>query len=428
MSEQDQNINNEIVMPYLTGVYLATNALRDAYLIVDGPNCIFYRTAQIQGNHDWHSSLVKSELETSSMHRVLDTDCTPERAAIGDHGQLVTRLEQLSEIEDCSAILLSSMSYVSITGRQYDKIIKQHADKINKPIITIDSGSLKGDWLYGYAESLQALAKNIELSKDAVLDQNQVAIVGYLMDRNEADHQANLKELERLLSGLSLELSCCWLSGGSYNELAEVSQAKTILSFPYGKKAAQTLAERTGAKLVECDLPLGLKGTSEFLRQVGAATGRKEEAENVIDLELGQTVPKLEWILPHSFLNKGIVLLGCDPYLAQALAGMLTELGSNIELNACFSDLRQLPNHQELGRQLDQLIRSDQVSLVIGNSRALKHLSMQSNSVPTIELGFPSYHYHALLDCPFMGYRGVLKQVERIINALSQGNYNQCKR
>ncbi len=64
-------------IPYLTGVYVAVNGIDDAYLVVDGPNCVFFRIPQLQPNHDWLADLARS----SGLHRVVDTDATPSRVA-----------------------------------------------------------------------------------------------------------------------------------------------------------------------------------------------------------------------------------------------------------------------------------------------------------------------------------------------------------
>lgn len=423
----DDGLEHSLVMPYLTGVYLAVNAIQDVYLVVDGPNCVFFRTAQIQGNHDWHSTLASC----TGLHRVADTECTTERAAVGDQRLLVERLTQVDAIEACRLILLTAMSPVALTGRQYDKVLAELGAKLKTPVVQVRSGSLTGDWLNGYFHTLEALAGQMEIEKQEGLHDDEVAIVGYLMDRNESDHRANLGEIRRLLAGMYLKMTSCWLSGGTVSDLTAAFRAGTVISLPHGRQAAKTLARRTGAGLVECNLPIGLEATCSWLRQVGEATGRTKEAEALIDLELSTTVPKLKWILPHALLDKGLVLLGSDPYLLKAVASAVDELGCRVALMACFSyrghqvkvDPAEVflhnPGKNDLKTKLARLRIDDVFHLAITNSRAVSLLTDLPGSIPFVELGFPSYYTHALTDNPFMGFIGLLKLVERMTNQMA---------
>jgi nitrogenase molybdenum-iron protein alpha/beta subunit len=423
-------LESPMLMPYLTGVYLAVNAIPDAYLVVDGPNCVFFRISQIQGNHDWKSTLASC----SGFHRIADTDCTTERAAVGDHRLLVSRLLEVSARSDCNLILLTAMSPVAVTGRQYGKIIQELGSRLTKPVVLIPAGSLTGDWLDGYSASLESLAEELSLPPDVHPDADSVALVGYLMDRNEADHQSNLRELRHLLAGLSLRMCSGWLDGQGTEHLRQVAAAGTILSFPYGCKAARTLARRTGARLIECELPFGLEGTSSWLRQIGGELGKSAEAEATIERELRQVVPALEWILPHALLGKRLALLGSDPVLLGGVCRVVTELGCRIALRSCWST--RVPDasirsgtdqewHQNLDEtEFHELINRQEaggegIDAVITNSRCLGLITGRPGHPAIVELGFPSYHWHALVDSPCLGFRGTLSLVERIANAIS---------
>ena len=47
-----------INFPFMHGLYLGINAVRDAYLLVDGPNCSFFKAEHIHGGHDFNSTLL----------------------------------------------------------------------------------------------------------------------------------------------------------------------------------------------------------------------------------------------------------------------------------------------------------------------------------------------------------------------------------
>ncbi len=438
MSEEKRadGLDSPFLLPYLSGVYLATNAIADAFLLVDGPNCVFFRIAQTQGNHDWLSTLASSD----GLHRVADTDCTTERAAAADNRLLLERLRRLDELEGCRLILLGSMASVAVTGPQYERLLKSSGPWA-KPVTLIPAGSLRADWLGGYAAVLEALAGKIELERGKSR-QGEVASVGHLWDRNEGDQRANLAEMSRLLAGLGLKLGCCWLEGRESARLGAIGRAGTILSFPYGSQAAAKIAERTGARLVECDLPLGLEATSAWLRRVGAATGREKQAERVVESELAAVVPQIEFLLLRRFLHRQVALLGNDPFLLTALERMSKELGLEPQAVLVFSATETVegargkgrqagdtwlvnPGHEEAISRLHALALAGELDAVIANSRVLSLAESLPGRIPFVEFGFPSYHTHFFSDSPWLGYRGALKIIERTANVMA---YESCRR
>jgi nitrogenase molybdenum-iron protein alpha chain len=260
------------------------------------------------------------------------------------------------------------------------------------------------------------------------LDADQVGIVGYGWDRNEGDHRGNLAELSRLLSGLGLKLASCWLSGAGVSRLENIARARTIISFPYARTAARTIAQRLGARLLECELPIGIEATCDWLREVGRATNRIERAEAFIERELGQLVPRLEWLLPFAIQGKRALLLG-DRHLVGALARALPELGVEPACQIHWNDPRAGereqpenllvgPTHREVAERIGSWLTHG-IDLAFSNSDGLLFLLRQPAPPATVEIGYPSYHTHALLEAPILGFRGVLGLVERMLNRLA---------
>ncbi len=282
----------------------------------------------------------------------------------------------------------------------------------------------------GYAEALAALARRLDLSGGR-LDPGKVAVIGYLMDRNEGDQRANIREVRRILTALGLEVVSVWLEGQSFADLAAVRDAGVVLSLPYGRKAAQWVARRTGARLVECEVPFGLTATERFVRQVAKETGREEAAESLIARELRDIVPSLEFVIPFVFQNRLAGYVG-DPVLVRGLAETLDLLGAHLD----FAVLTNLPRH--LG-DLESALGGRTALLVYPRLRAMMNFLRERASRPrlvllvannagvgmmhrpglaTVEFGFPSFYTHCLGDCPFLGFRGFLPFVDRLANAI----------
>jgi nitrogenase molybdenum-iron protein alpha/beta subunit len=400
--------------PYLIGVYLAVNAVRDAYLLVDGPDCAFLKAQHVWGRHDQHSTLLSPDGD----HRVLFTAADGRKP--GKLSELRAQVRRLPGAEIVLFVPLSATAYPA----EQAAAEPEAGPAGEQPWIPVPGRSLESDWLGGYGAVLEALARELPLERDEG-DERAVGIVGYLFDRNEADHHASVAELERLIAGLGLRLVSTWLAGGGRAELAAIGRAQTIVSLPYGRAAARALCERTGARLVELDLPMGLEGTTGWLQALGAELGRKDDAAAVVKRELAATVPRLARAVGRFFLNKRFVLCQ-DPFVAHGLAGLLSELGGVVDggiVPAMPSHVAELVAgdrleqaglvYQPREHELVAMVQAVDCDLSITNSELVRLLAS-----PCIELGFPCVHHHALFDSPLVGFRGALLLAQRIVNEL----------
>jgi nitrogenase molybdenum-iron protein alpha/beta subunit len=415
---------------YSLGVYLAVNALSDALLIVDGKDCVVQKVAQVQGNHDWTSDLFASD----GRHRVITTHAMPEEVWKGRDEAVGQAIRYAIARDDCHVVLLTAMRMASITDPAYEMMLTAAAEETGtpKPLILLPTRSVRDDWLDGYADTLLSLAKSLPLAaRTRESGRPAVAIVGYLMDRNEEDHGANLREMGRLVEAMGAHVVSTWLSGSPTDRLLEVGRADVIVSLPYGRDAARVLAARTGARLVETGLPMGLEGTSSWLRAIGAALGCEREAEEVIERELRDAAPKLAWIVPMLLANRAMAFAG-DPHLLRGFLSLARELGVRVPFRSVWAsdgdgldDLREDllddpavivdPREGQSRARFEQVTAERGVQIAIGNSYALADLAPR---IALYELGFPSMHRHALTDQPFLGYRGCLSLVARLVEAI----------
>lgn len=326
--------------------------------------------------------------------------------------------------------MLCAMRMASVTDPPYDLIIDKVAQDTgnDKPMVLLPTRSMREDWLSGYADTLSCLAKELELVDTPVdSERPRVAIVGYLMDRNEQDHHANIRELRRLVEALGAELVSVWLCGEPVSHLREAGRAQLIVSLPYARKAAKTLARRTGAKLVETQLPMGLEGTSHWLRQIAAALERPDDAERVIEAELREVAPRLEGVVPMLLVNQSMAFAG-DPYLMRAFIALAHELGVRVPFRMIFApedeshhDLLEDtlddpfvivdPREGHSKDAFDRIVAERDVLLLVGNTYAIADLKPK---IAAYELGFPSFHRHALTEQPYLGYQGCLSLIARM--------------
>lgn len=413
--------------PFLIGQYMATNAIPDAYSVVDGPDCLFFKAEYIHGKHDIQSTL----LDVFGNHRIALTNVNAGNVAKSHGDAVLKKIKQIDALPNSSLIMVTSLPMVTIIGTQYDTLVRDAQPETTARLIDCPGRSLQGDWLTGYSDVLQALASNMDIT-DGEPDARKVAIVGYLMDRTEGDHTANVKELERMVGALGLELVTTWLSGQPYSKLCEIRYAGTILAFPLGRKAAHIMAKRTGARVIEVDVPFGLSRSRKMIDALAKATGTEEQARGLVDRELHAMIPKVEWMVPHVFVGKKIGFSGPADYLggflqiAQELGAEVVHLSAPCSGKHLQEDLtEECPNPPPvlfepklvaIEKEL-QRINERGIDLILCNSELRRLMSFGPHTA-TLEFGFPSFFYHPLSDQPFIGFRGWLYFVDRMAAAL----------
>lgn len=411
---------------YLTGVYLAVNAIQDAFLLVEGPDCAYMKSQYVQGNHDWLSTLTS----VSGFHRLSTTALHPAQMSDSREEPLRETMMRVASGPDTGGLLISSMPMAAITGADYERLCRDVNRETGRPVVHVQGLSLSGDWLDGYYETLKSLARQLALP-EAEKGERKVAVVGYLFDRNEEDHHANVRELERMCTALDLELVSVWLSGQRFAELDKVAEAGTILSLPYGRRAARLVARRTGAELIELPLPFGLTATEQWMRTLGERFDRAEAAEAFIAANMQDIAPRLEWVIPFSFQGRSFGYVG-DPHLLPGLKDTAELLGAALRLSIVTNN----PSHGRKIEGADQLhkhivsptlrkfmrhllthIEEERLDVLVTNNMSM-NLPLPDTAM--IEFGFPALFQHALFERPFLGFRGFMAFVDTLANAVRQ--------
>lgn len=428
-------------LSHALGAYVAVNALPDSLIVMDGKDCVVQKTSQLQGNHDWQSTLVSA----SGAHRVLTTNAMPEEVWKGRDEDVERCVKYAIGRQDVRVVFLAASRMASITEPDYQMMLESCAEQTGtgKPLVLLPTRSMLGDWLQGYSDTLECLARVLPLDDRPAERGRRVGIVGYMMDRCEEDHLANLHELARLIEGIGGELLCTWLDGRPSTHLGTIGRADVIVSLPYARAAASELARRTGAQRVETGLPMGLEGTSRWLRSIADALGTSERAEAFIDRELATAVPRLEWVVRTLSTGHAMAFVG-DPHLLRGFLELSRELGIAVPFRGILAEAREDqrdlehdvlddpvvfvdPRAGQMREAFERAVVERGVELVIASSYALDDLMPK---IAAFELGFPSFHSHALADQPFLGYRGCLSLVARLAerHAMHRLLHDPCPR
>jgi len=414
-------------MSYHVGIFLAVNALRDGYAVIDGPDCNFRKAQWIHGKHDLRSTL----LDAAGDHRVINTLMDAELVVTNRGEALIARLEQLAAAVREGVAFVCAMPHVMILGTQYDKILRDLAPRLPFPVLEVPSRSLEADWLDGYADPLTAIARTLDVAR-ATPRPRHVALIGHLHTRNEEDGRADATELRRLLEGLGLTVTSVWLDGGRYQDLVDARDADTLIALPLGRAAAAALAQRTGQRVVEAPVPFGAGRTRRFLAAVARATGSLDALDALVDRELRRVVPRLAWA-PQAVFQDRRVAFSAPPMYWGGFLDIAAELGVEVvhlsanagahshteDLTAEFGPLppTRLPYHFDaVLREVEALHGEKPVDLALGDTRYCQRLDWITE---TLEFGFPSHFDHAFHPRPTLGFEGWTCFLDRLAHAFT---------
>lgn len=403
---------------YHVGLYLAANAVSDCALVVDGPNCVMPKAEYILGNHDLYSTLLSPE----NRHRLIYTMTDPVTRGENPEVRLAGLLNAASDSGLFSAVLLTGLPFLKLAAMDYEGLAAAAAGRT--PVVPVPAMSLEAGWLEGYAMGLDALVRALP-GTGRKRRKGTVAIAGYLMDRGERDHAANLAELTALLKACGLETVCVLPSGGKLSRLSRALEADLVVSLPYGRAAARRLAERSGARLVETGLPMGLSGTRRWLETVRRAAGLKgplPEAAEKMERSAAAAIAPFAQVLAH----RNTAFAG-DPHLFSAFAAFAADLcvrvtaafisSGRVPLDAASlpENLLFAPGAAEAAAMLSGMEVYMKPSIMVGNSFAFSEGLADGTSF--VELGFPSYGHHCLAPEPFLGFAGAGSLAGRLLNA-----------
>ena len=390
------NSEQILELPYLNGVYIAVDALRGCYLIVDGPYCVFTK-AEMQYCHNLRCTLLPHRGHARVVHTAAESKREEVAGAALDRTQLVEKVfEQVCAQQDAQVILAVSFDFHQLLNFPLQAMAARFGERTGKQVWSLPERSLGGSWLDGYGLACETLARFLPL-RAGQGRADRVAIVGYLFDRDEPDHHGNLQELRRLLSLIGLEVSSVWLSGGTCQELLAAEQAGWVLSFPHARGAANLVASRLGIPRIDVDLPLGLSATARWLQTIANQVGRASEGEAVVRTEVAAAIKDTRAHVLRIVRGNLARVQSTDPCLKAALEDFCQDVGLRVTPAEVSSEILELRCHELLF------------------SPTLCDTDPKTIHIP---IGYPNYVEHPVGLSPTLGFAGFRGMVDRISSAI----------
>ncbi len=431
----------------MTGVSLGVHAIPDAFLLMHtGVGCKYKAASQI-ANHDWQKHPNRREGWTEVGDQALIK---------GSAGRIGPYARTWHERRRPAFIALVTATFLEMTGEDFRSAAARAAEFLDCPLAMIPAEGFSGDLYEGYARLMLEVARRADW-KGAGARGDEVGVLGYFFDRYEPDHLGNLQQLRFLLDGLGLKLGPVLLSGRPFGELMPIGRAGLLLQLPHARPVQTELERVFRRRPLPTDLPMGLAGTSRWLREVAAAAGVvTSRVDGFIQAQLRHARPQLAKVADR-MRGTGVAVFAETP-LAAGLCSLMTEMGlrpllvglrgASLGGRQAFCEVLErdgigLPDGVEIlerpslrraRQRLFELLRTRELRGVIGSSIELNLLATFSpeewmevfSGIPVpgrqaglfaLEIGFPSVSYHVTRSEPFLGFGGAVALAQRIINS-----------
>ncbi len=189
--------------------------------------------------------------------------------------------------------------------------------------------------------------------------------------------------------------------------------------------AAKLLDTKCGVPYELLKLPIGIRATDKFVETLKRLGG---VIDDELEIERGKVIDAIIDMQQY-FYQKKVALVG-DPDHLVALTEFLTDLGFSVRHvitgtpgKKFISRVKEAAGTDTINVRessdyfyLHQLIKNEKVDLIMGNTYA-KYMSRDMD-IPLIRIGFPIYDRIGHQYFPTVGYKGALRLVEKMLNAL----------
>jgi len=421
----------------MTGVSTATHAIGDGFLLMHSGVGCKYKTATWTAQHDWVRHPNRREAWTQ-VGEVSLVKGSAER--IGPFARTWYERRRPGFMTVVSAY------FIELTGEDVRHVVKETGETLPCPMGVVATSAPNGGFFDGYSSVVLEVMKTLDFT-GVPARPDDAAVLGFFFHRYEADQQADLTQLKQLLKIAGVGPGPALFSGRNYAELAEAAECGWIIKLPYMHPQRRRLKRMLKRRrVVELDLPMGIGGTSRFVRELAACT-RTDRRK--VEAWIHKRVSSIQPHLDHLSGLRGLrVAVFADTPLAVGLVTILRELGVELAMVGLRDDVLGGPEAfqasvEKNGVRLNddcEVVRrpslrrirqwvldtsaSGELQAVIGSAIELNALSHAVSvrgalsRLALIETGYPSKDHHAALGVPSFGYTGVLVWAQRLLDAV----------
>jgi nitrogenase molybdenum-iron protein beta chain len=371
-------------------------------------------------------------------------------SVFGGAANLKTSIKNVFAIYNPDIMAVHTTCLSETIGDDIPNILKQAEIPEGKIVIHINTPSYQGSHITGFSGMCKAMVSYLSQS-DGTPQKDQVNVLpGFV-------NPGDMREIRRIVTELCVKLIMFPDTSGvldapltkkyqMYPEggatVAEIRDAgNSSLTLALGafasNDAAGLLQEKCGVTGIPLKLPIGLNATDAFIMAIKDWFGVEVPAS--LALERGQVVDTLIDTNIH-YQGKTVAIFG-DPDHVIAMTEFVLTMGMipkyiltgtpgkafDIEIRKMLDEAGITGSRVKAEGdlfELHQWIREEKVDLLIGTTYG-KYIARKED-IPFIRFGFPILDraVHPLM--PVVGYRGCLRLIEQISNALLERRDRDC--
>ncbi len=232
---------------------------------------------------------------------------------------------------------------------------------------------------------------------------------------------ADLHEVRRLIEGAGGKINLVYPYEATLSNTAQLASAQVnvVMYHEFG----HTLADTLGQPWIHA--PMGMAGTTDFIRRLGELLGTSAQAEAFIEHEKRTTLQPVWdlWRGPQGdwFATITVGLVGTGTYVAGLKAYLGDELGMAITLTAARPHKKGDLDNEAVRQKL----HIQPPSFLFGSINEKIYLSEAGAKYTSfIPAAFPGPIVRRALGTPFMGYSGTVYVLQEIVNRLYDVLFN----
>lgn len=391
-----------------------------------------------------------SEIAVTSLHE--------DAAVFGGRRNLIEGLQNVAirlkpdfigVITTCSSEIIGDdvIGFIKTAKQELnEKIGEKETEKIK--IVPISTPSFVETHLKGYDNAVKALADFVAEPGEPNQKINIIPGMVNPGDIREIKHILGLMDIEGImltdisdpfdspLRPSATEYKPYYPKGGTtVDELVDSANSMGTISLTkYAGSGALSLEKKHNVPAELGPIPIGIRNTDQFLRNLKKFTGQ-DVTDELLD-ERGLLIDSMADFASRYLHGRTAAIYG-DPEITAGIARFVGELGMEPRLVLTGSNNQEFVKDieivaKETGAEIDTMVGQDMramevylkdnpVDLMIGSSDA--RLIAKQYDIPLVRVGFPVFDrvgYHRL---PIVGYNGGIHLINLITNTILEKYY-----
>ncbi len=371
-------------------------------------------------------------------------------SVFGGGSNIKTSVKNIFDIYNPDIIAVHTTCLSETIGDDLNSYIHDMVIPTGKIVVHASTPSYVGSHITGYGNMVSGFIKY--LAKKSGVSNGKLAILpGFV-------NPGDMREMKMILSLMDADFIMLpdtsgvldapmtgayemYPSGGTkISDIVSIGDCKLTLAIGElaMENAGNELKRKCGVMYKTLPLPIGIEATDAFIMAISEST--QSNVAHELEEQRGQLVDIMLDSHPY-FSNKSVAIYG-DPDSVLGLSTLCLELGMipKYMLTGTTGEAFNTKAQELLAKfgiedcvaksssdlfELHQLIKTNSVDLMIGGTHG-KFIA-RAEDIPLVRAGFPIIDRYVHSYMPLIGYKGAMRLIELMLNALMDRQDRDCE-